>query len=70
MAEGKKSGIVVVGASNTDLIAYVSRFPQVGETFKGDSFSIGFGGKGANQAVQAARLGAKVVLYHLTFDHM
>jgi hypothetical protein len=56
-----KAGVIVVGASNTDLIAYTSRFPEKGETIKGTSFSIGFGGKGANQAIQAAKLGAKVV---------
>jgi len=36
--------------------------PKVGETLHGDKFSIGFGGKGANQCVMAARLGAKTAM--------
>ena len=38
------------------------RLPKVGETLHGDRFSIGFGGKGANQCVMAARLGAKTAM--------
>jgi ribokinase len=52
--------IVVVGSSNVDLTAYCERFPDDGETLAGTSFVQGFGGKGANQAVMAARLGAAV----------
>lgn len=52
--------IVVVGASNMDLISYVPRLPVVGETLHGDDFQMGYGGKGANQAVMAAKLGADV----------
>jgi ribokinase len=52
--------IVVVGSSNTDLIAQVPRLPQAGETLLGGTFSVAPGGKGANQAVAAARLGAAV----------
>ena len=48
--------ICVVGACFIDLISYVSQFPGPGETIHGKSFSRGFGGKGANQAVAAARL--------------
>jgi ribokinase len=48
--------IVVCGACNIDLISYVDKFPQPGETVKGKQFSEGFGGKGANQAVMAGRL--------------
>src|SRR5690349_5206960 len=44
----------------TDLIAYAPVLPAAGETVVGESFSIGFGGKGANQAVMAALLGASV----------
>jgi ribokinase len=51
--------IIVVGSSNTDLIAYVERTPKIGETILGHKFSTGFGGKGANQAVMAARLTEK-----------
>ena len=50
--------VVVVGASNIDLITYCARCPGPGETIHGESFAQGFGGKGANQAVMAARLGA------------
>jgi len=57
MMDGK---IVVVGSSNMDLITYTSILPKVGETVKGNDFKMGFGGKGANQAVQAAKLGGKV----------
>ena len=52
--------VVVVGSCNIDLIAYAPRIPGPGETILGDRFSMGFGGKGANQAVMAARLGATV----------
>jgi ribokinase len=52
--------ICMVGSSNIDLIARVPRLPAPGETLIGSSFSMGFGGKGANQAVMAARLGAQV----------
>lgn len=54
--------ICVVGASNIDLISYAPRLPKLGETLPGTRFQIGFGGKGANQAVQAARLGADVLM--------
>src|SRR5215216_3109733 len=52
--------IAVVGSLNIDLISYVRRVPAPGETVIGDRFQMGFGGKGANQAVMAARLGARV----------
>jgi len=52
--------IVVVGSSNTDLIVQASRAPMAGETLIGYDFAIAPGGKGANQAVAAARLGAEV----------
>lgn len=54
--------ICMVGSSNTDLIARVPRLPTPGETLHGHSFRVGFGGKGANQAVMAARLGAQVTV--------
>jgi len=57
-----KQQICNVGACFTDLIAYAERMPGPGETLVGTKFSSGFGGKGANQAVQAARLGAKVMM--------
>ena len=52
--------IVVVGSFNTDLTAYMERMPRPGETVHGRKFVIGPGGKGSNQAVAAARLGADV----------
>ena len=52
--------IAVVGSLNIDLVTYTSRVPGAGETVLGDRFVMGFGGKGANQAVMAARLGARV----------
>ncbi|HYM90200.1 MAG TPA: ribokinase [bacterium] len=51
-----------MGSSNIDLIARVPRLPRLGETLVGRSFHLGYGGKGANQAVMAARLGARVTL--------
>ena len=54
--------ITVLGSVNLDLIATVSRIPQPGETVPGTSFSTAPGGKGANQALAAARAGAKVKL--------
>lgn len=54
--------ICVVGSANTDLFAYVPRLPQPGETLIGTEFKQGFGGKGSNQAVMAAKLGAAVTM--------
>lgn len=52
--------IMVIGSISTDFNVQTDRRPKVGETVKGQSFSTSFGGKGANQAVAAARLGANV----------
>ena len=54
--------IVVLGSSNTDMILRVPRIPQPGETILGGRFSTAAGGKGANQAVAAARAGGRVSL--------
>lgn len=54
--------ICVVGSSNMDLLSKVPRLPKLGETLIGHHFYIGFGGKGANQAVMAARLKAQVTM--------
>ncbi|XP_077008597.1 ribokinase isoform X2 [Tamandua tetradactyla] len=53
------AAVVVVGSCMTDLVSLSSRLPKPGETIHGHKFFIGFGGKGANQCIQAARLGAK-----------
>ncbi|MEM6345150.1 MAG: ribokinase [Bacteroidota bacterium] len=52
--------LLVIGSSNTDMVIKTARFPQPGETIIGGDFFMFAGGKGANQAVAAARLGAKV----------
>ena len=53
-----KPKICVVGSANIDQISYIQRMPIDGETIFGDSYQMGFGGKGANQAVMAGLLGA------------
>jgi len=55
-----KPSILVVGSSNTDMIIKVQRIPQPGETILGGEFALAAGGKGANQAVGAARAGGAV----------
>lgn len=52
--------IIVVGSANTDMIVRVTRIPRPGETILGGEFMTAAGGKGANQAVAAARLGGRV----------
>lgn len=54
--------IVVVGSINMDLVTLAPRFPGPGETLIGTRFFTAHGGKGANQAVAAARLGAQVAM--------
>ncbi|MBS0367189.1 MAG: ribokinase [Proteobacteria bacterium] len=54
--------IAVIGSANTDLITYSDRFPRPGETLFGKDFSLGFGGKGANQAIAARLCGAEVTM--------
>jgi ribokinase len=55
-----KPRILVIGSSNTDMIIKLERIPQPGETILGGEFSTAAGGKGANQAVAAARAGGEV----------
>jgi len=55
-----KNSIVVIGSSNTDMIIKLDRIPRPGETILGGAFSMAAGGKGANQAVAAARAGGQV----------
>ena len=52
--------IAVVGSANIDLVTFTDKFPKPGQTIFGDSFDLGFGGKGANQAVAARLCGAQV----------
>src|SRR5262245_1852842 len=60
--------ILVVGSTMIDLIAYASRLPNDGETVIGSDYQTGFGGKGANQAVVAARFGAHVAMVNTLGD--
>lgn len=54
--------VVVVGSCMTDLVSLTPRLPRAGETIHGSKFFIGFGGKGANQCIQASRLGARTAM--------
>src|SRR5690348_16143984 len=58
----READIVVVGSANLDYLIRGPTLPRPGETVRGDRFVEAAGGKGANQAVAAARLGAKVAL--------
>jgi ribokinase len=62
MMEAKSPLLVIVGSINTDLVVHTPQFPVPGETRLGSGFQQFPGGKGANQAVAAARLGARVAL--------
>lgn len=62
--------IVVVGSSNTDMIVKVPRIPKPGETILGGKFSTAAGGKGANQAVAAARASGDVTFIARVGDDM
>jgi ribokinase len=52
--------LIVFGSIVQDLVSYVDRFPKPGESVRGNEFRTSCGGKGANQAVMAAKLGASV----------
>ena len=58
----KTPRIAVVGSANVDLTTFSDRFPRPGETIFGQKFDLGFGGKGANQAVAARLCGAEVLM--------
>lgn len=62
MSNFSDTKIAVIGSTMMDLTVYADVLPAAGETRFGDSFTTGFGGKGANQAVMAARTGAKVTM--------
>jgi ribokinase len=58
----KRPRIAVIGSANIDLTTFSDRFPKAGETIFGQRFDLGFGGKGANQAVAARLCGADVFM--------
>jgi len=60
MNNSNPQNILVVGSSNTDMVIKIDRLPRPGETVTGGTFFMNPGGKGANQAVSAARLGGNV----------
>ena len=54
--------IAVIGSNMVDLVSYLSRMPDEGETVEARDFAMGCGGKGANQAMAAARMGSSVLM--------
>ena len=54
--------IAVIGSNMVDLVTYINRMPVEGETIEAPDFKLGCGGKGANQAVAAAKLGSEVLM--------
>ncbi len=64
------AGIAVIGSNMVDLISYITRMPAEGETIEAPDFSMGCGGKGANQAVAAARLGSQILMVSRVGDDM
>jgi ribokinase len=70
MSDPAQPRIAVVGSNMVDLVTYVNRMPVRGETVEAPTFEMGHGGKGANQAVAAAKLGASVVMVTAVGDDM
>lgn len=71
MSDGRdnvRPRIVVVGSTMMDLVTYADVLPGAGQTLRGTEFQLGFGGKGANQAVMAAGLGAEVCFVNRVGD--
>jgi len=66
----RKPRIAVIGSNMMDLVTYVERMPARGETVEAPSFEMGHGGKGANQAIAAAKLGADVLMVTKVGDDM
>jgi ribokinase len=62
MSMARSPGIAVIGSANTDLTTFTDVLPRPGETLFGKNFEMGFGGKGANQAVAARLCGADVLM--------
>src|SRR5947209_19720958 len=58
----RRPRILVIGSANVDLTTFTDQFPRPGETIFGKDFHLGFGGKGANQAVAARLCGAEVAM--------
>src|ERR1700694_3150803 len=58
----KRPRIAVVGSANVDMTTFADHFPKPGETIFGQRFDLGFGGKGANQAVAARLCGSEVYM--------
>lgn len=70
MNKEHEPNILVFGGMNVDSFIQTSVMPKPGESVVGQSFRQGLGGKGANQAVAAARLGARVTIVgQVGFDH-
>jgi ribokinase len=70
MTASRSPRIAVVGSTNVDLVTYVKRMPVRGETIEAPRFEMNHGGKGTNQAVAAAKLGAEVVFVSAVGDDM
>jgi ribokinase len=68
MTGGSGPWLTVVGSTMIDQISYLERMPERGETLLGRRFAQGFGGKGANQAVMASRMGARVSMVNSLGD--
>jgi ribokinase len=66
----QRGRIAVVGSANVDLTTFADRFPRPGETIFGDRFELGWGGKGANQAVAARLCGADVCMVACVGDDL
>lgn len=60
ISSNSQHSVLVIGSASIDLTVFASRSPQPGETIIGDSFSLVLGGKGANQAIAAAKSGAAI----------
>jgi ribokinase len=67
---GRAPRVAVVGSANVDLTTFTDEFPRPGETIFGREFHLGFGGKGANQAVAARLCGAEVSMIARTGDDL
>ena len=67
-SDDPRPSVIVVGSVNVDLVVQTPELPHRGETVTGGTFTSTLGGKGANQAAAAAKLGARVWLVGLTGD--